>query len=103
MDQIVTTLIGAAPQLGVGGVLVILIGILIRREAQDATRHAEELKRINVSHDEELAELRQEIRDLRGEVRTLNQKLDEERDRRRRAEDSTSQLGRHRGEPPWQT
>lgn len=102
MDQIVTTLIGAAPQLGVGGVLVVLIGILIRREAQDATRHSEELKRINVSHDEELAELRNEIRDLRAEVRSLNQKLDQERDRRRRAEDSM-QPGRHRGEPPWPT
>lgn len=99
MDALVTTLIGAAPQLGVGGILLALLGLLIRREGQDrtdyraqvtdlTTRHANELARINADHDSELGELRMEIQGLRRQVDELNSKLDAERDRRRVAEDS---------------
>lgn len=108
MDAVITTLIGAAPQLGVGGILLTLLALLMRRESQDradyrtqiaelATRHADELKRINVSHDEELAELRTEIKQLRAEIHELNQKLDDERALRRAAEDSMRP--RHRRDP----
>lgn len=103
MDAVLTTLIGAAPQLGVAGILLALLGLVIRREAQDRTdyraqitelvaRHAGELTRINTSHDEELAELRKEIAGLRAQLAEVNAKLDAERDRRRAAEDSA--LGR---------
>ena len=98
MDAVITTLIGAAPQLGAGGILLALLALIIRREQQDrtdhraqitelATRHAEELKRINTAHDEELAELRTEISGLRAQVAELHTKLDAERERRRAAED----------------
>lgn len=98
MDAVLTTLIGAAPQLGVGGILLALLGLLMRRETQDradyraqitelSARHADELKRINAAHDEELAELRAEIKGLRAEINELNQRLDQERARRRAAED----------------
>lgn len=114
MDGVLTTLIGAAPQLGGAGILLLLLGLLIRRESQDradyrthithlSERHGEELKRINAAHDEELAELRKEIAGLRAQLSEVNTKLDAERDRRRAAEDSAmGQLGRHRqGDPPW--
>jgi septal ring factor EnvC (AmiA/AmiB activator) len=113
VDAVITSLIGAAP-LGVGGILLVLFGLLLRREAQDrsdyrtqiaelAKRHAAELARITTAHDAELAELREEIKGLRQQVDDLNQKLDAERDRRRAAEDSAmGQLGRHQqGNPPW--
>lgn len=114
MDAVVTTLIGAAPQLGVAGILLTLLALVIRREGQDRTdnratiaelvaRHAGELTRINGSHDEELAELRREIAGLRAQLAEVNQKLDEERDRRRNAEDSAmSRLDQRRQEGgPW--
>ena len=93
-----TALIGAAPQLGVAGVLLVLLGMVIRREGQDrsdnratitdlVTRHAAELARINGAHDAELAELRTEIAGLRVQLSEVNRKLDAERDRRRALED----------------
>ena len=113
MDAVITSLISAAP-LGAGSLLLVIIGLLIRRETQDradyrtqvselATRHAAELTRITTAHDAELAELREEIKGLRQKVLDLNSRLDAERDRRRAAEDSAmGQLGRHQqGNPPW--
>lgn len=114
MDGVVTALIGAAPQLGVAGILLALLGLVIRWGSQErsdnraevselATRHAAELSRINAAHDEELAELRREIAGLRAQLSELNTKLDAERDRRRAAEDSAmGQLQRRQqGDPPW--
>lgn len=115
MDGVITSLVGAAPQLGVAGVLLVLLGIVIRWGSQErtdnraqitdlATRHATELARINADHDAELGELRKEIAGLRAQLEEVNRKLDAERDRRRAAEDSAiGQLGRHQqGNPPWQ-
>lgn len=115
MDGVVTALIGAAPQLGVAGILLALLGLVIRWGSQErsdnraevaelAARHAAELSRINTAHDAELAELRREIAGLRGQLSELNLKLDAERDRRRAAEDSAmGQLQRRQqGDPPWQ-
>ncbi len=110
MDAVLTTLIGAAPQLGVAGILLALLGLVIRREGQDradyraqiaetVARHAGELTRINSSHDAELAELRKEIAGLRAQLAEVNAKLDAERDRRRAAEDSAmSRLDQRRQE-----
>lgn len=108
MDAVLTTLIGAAPQLGVGGILLTLLALLMRRESQDradyrtqiaelSSRHADELRRINESHDAELAELRVEIKGLRVQLDEVNRKLDEERGLRRAAEDSMRP--RHRRTP----
>lgn len=115
MDGVITSLVGAAPQLGVAGILLVLLGIVIRWGSQErtdnraqvgdlATRHAVELARINADHDAELGELRKEIAGLRAQLDEVNRKLDAERDRRRAAEDSAmGQLGRHQqGNPPWQ-
>lgn len=110
MDAVLTALIGAAPQLGVGGILLALLALLIRRESQDrtdyraqvtdlTTRHATELARINGDHDSELAELRTEIQGLRRQLDEVNQKLDAERDRRRVAEDSAMGTIQRRDEP----
>lgn len=114
MDVVLTTLIGATPQLGVAGVLLTLLVLVIRREAQDRSdnrvamtelvgRHATELARINTSHDAELAELRTEIAGLRAQLAEVNHKLDAERDRRRTAEDAAiATLDRRReGGLPW--
>jgi hypothetical protein len=115
VDAIITPLIAAAPQLGVAGVLLVFIGLLIRRETQlhleyrtrvsDLTTHyADEIRRVNTAHDEELAELRSAIAGLRAQLHELHVKLDAERDRRRAAEDSA--MGRltmrEQGDPPWQ-
>jgi hypothetical protein len=115
VDGVITSLVGAAPQLGVAGILLVLLGIVIRWGSQErtdnraqvtdlATRHAAELARINADHDAELGELRKEIAGLRAQLDEVNRKLDAERDRRRAAEDSAmGQLGRHQqGNTPWQ-
>jgi hypothetical protein len=114
VDAIVTALIGAAPQLGVAGVLLALIGLLMRRETQLhgeyrarvtalTASYADELARINTAHDVELAELRADIAAMRAQLDDVNAKLDAERERRRAAEDSA--MGglrmRDQGEPPW--
>lgn len=117
MDAVLTSLIGAAPQLGVGSILLALLGLMIRWGSQEradnrtgvaelATRHATELARINTDHDAELAELRKEIGGLRGQLEEVNRKLDAERDRRRAAEDRRRPgrdpaMGQLQGDPPW--
>ncbi len=118
MDAVLTSLIGAAPQLGVGGILLALMALLLKRETQDRAdyrteaaesraRHSGEMARINADHDAELAELRKEIAGLRAQLDEVNRKLDEERDRRRAAEDATRRppqspaLGQIGEAPPW--
>lgn len=116
MDAVLTTLIGAAPQLGVGGILLTLLALLMRRESQDRAdyraqiaeltkRHADELARINGDHDSELTELRKEIQGLRTQLDEVNRKLDDERERRRAAEDNRTMGQHHRRDPSggdWQ-
>lgn len=90
MDSVISALAAAAPQLGQLGVLVVVLGLLIRREGQTNDRHATELQRVNTARDAELTNLRQQVTALRGQLDELNRKLDEERAARRRAEDSAS-------------
>lgn len=99
MDAVLTTLIGAAPQLGGAGVLLLIIGLLLRREAQDRADYRTELTRINAAHDAELAEKHGEIKGLREQLDDVNRKLDDERAKRRAAEDNQT-MGQHRRVPP---
>lgn len=112
MDALVTSLIGAAPQLGVAGVLLVLLGLVLRWSAQERTtaredaaaaaaRHQAELARLNSDHDAELGELRDEIKALREQIDQLNIRLDAERDRRRQAEDSIGRHAQRREGPTW--
>jgi hypothetical protein len=96
VDAVLTTLIGAAPQLGGAGVLLLIIGLLLRRESQDRADYRTELTRLSAAHDQELVELRAEIKGLREQVDELNSRLDQERAKRRAAEDNP--MGRHRQE-----
>lgn len=82
-----SALVGAAPQLGPAGVLVLVLGLLLRRESQTNERHASELERLNSTHQTELKGLRTEIAGLREQVNDLGRKLDDERRARWRAED----------------
>ncbi len=88
MDAIITSILGAAPQLGVGGVLLAIMGLLLRRETQDRADYRAEIARLNADHDTELADLRKEITNLRRQVGDLNTRLDKERELRRAAEDA---------------
>lgn len=110
MDVILPGLVSAAPQLGVAGVLLVILTVVIRTSTQDRVdyrtdlaasleRHAAEVKRINVDHDAELAELRSDIRDLRRNLDDLNAALDLEREARRRAEDMAAEALRRGGRP----
>jgi Skp family chaperone for outer membrane proteins len=94
VDAVITTLIGAAPQLGGAGVLLLIITLLLRRESQDRADYRAELTRVNAAHDEELVELRAEIDRLRARLVDMESALDEERRQRRAAEDNP--MGRHR-------
>lgn len=100
MDAIIMALIAAAPQLGVGGVLLALLGLSLKWQAQErgdtrtstaalSVRHDNELRRLMGAHDAELADLRGEIKGLREQLSDVNRKLDDERERRRAAEDRT--------------
>lgn len=114
MDAIITAVVGAAPQLGVAGVLLVVLTLVLRREGQDRTdyreqlkavndRHTAEIARINASHDAELIELKNDIRDLRRQLDEVNEALDIERSRRRTAEDSALQQidSLRRGDDTW--
>ena len=90
MDALVTAVLQSAPSWGVGGLLITFIVVLIRREArvdenhvttlnQQAQLHATELERVNRTHDAEIAELNQKIKQLRVDVNDLDEQLSAER------------------------
>lgn len=97
MDAVLTAVLQSVPQLGLGGGAVVLIVLLLRREASTEERHTAELARINSAHDDELRELRDDIKALRKQVDDLQATIDLERDQRRAAEDKLAEWMRQRG------
>lgn len=97
MDAVLTAVLQSTPQLGIGGVLVVVIVLLLRREVSTEDRHASELRRVNEAHDAELRELRDDIQALRKQIGELQAAIDREREERRRAEDQVAELSRGRG------
>lgn len=96
MDAFITAVGQTAPQFGISGILITVILILLRREANAEGRHAAELERISKAHDAELGELRIDIAALRAQVKELHGTLDDERAQRRTAEDTAAQVKRAR-------
>ena len=96
MDSVIAALAGAAPQLGQLGVLVLVLALLIRREAQTNKRHASELERVHAARDKEIKGVREQVEQLRGHLDEMNQRLDAERAARRAAEDAAGYSARHR-------
>ena len=96
MDSVIAALAGAAPQLGQLGVLVLVLGLLIRREAQTNKRHASELERVHTVRDAELRGVREQVDQLRAQLDEVNRRLDAERAARRAAEDAAGYSPRHR-------
>jgi peptidoglycan hydrolase CwlO-like protein len=97
LDAVLTAVLQSTPQLGIGGVLVVVIVLLLRREVSTEDRHASELRRVNEAHDAELRELRDDIQALRKQIGELQAAIDREREERRRAEDQVAELSRGRG------
>ncbi|AEA27936.1 hypothetical protein Psed_5811 [Pseudonocardia dioxanivorans CB1190] len=92
MDGLLTSIVGAAPQLGVTGLLLAVVVLLVRREVQTSELHGIEMERQARIHDEEIAERDEEIAALRTRCDRLQERLDDEMERRRAAQDT----GRHR-------
>lgn len=88
LDALLTSVLGAAPQLGGATLLVVVLLILIKREVQTTARHGVELERVTRLHDTEMTEKDAEIRALRERADRLQVRLDEEMDLRRAAQDS---------------
>lgn len=94
MDALLTALGQKAPELGVGGLVIMLIVLLLRRESGTESRHSAEMKRITSAHDEELAEIRADVKELREKNDELERALDKERQERRRVEDELAAVRR---------
>ena len=109
MDAVLTSLGGSLPQLGVGGVLTFVVGLLVKLLVDERARHTTELDAQSARHaaeleakgrrlaDENAREAAQHVADmsdLRGELRDARKRIDElelivdlERSARREAED----------------
>jgi Skp family chaperone for outer membrane proteins len=105
VDGLSAALVAAAPQLGIGGILLALLVYVLRNASTDRgdyraaladaqQRFAAELARINTDHDDEVAALRADVNDLRRRVDVLTAALDTERRRRWEAEDTAAALRR---------
>lgn len=104
------------PQAGVAGILLAVIGVLLRQNHQDRTQYRADVARIEAraaedaqearenaardaeqarkTHSSEMAEVREELRKLRGELETQRKETDEERRKRWHAEDAAAQYRR---------
>lgn len=110
MDAVLQALITAAPQLGVAGVLLTILGLLLRQAGQDrsdyrtslaeaAKRHSSELSDREKRYNEDISDLQREVDKLRARIDQLETELDLEREARRKAEDMAAQALRGRRRP----
>lgn len=83
----VSTLAGAAPTAIPIGILLTIMGWLWKMLAQSEKRNGEYIDRINEDYNRDLQELRDEIKELKSQIHSLTQKLDEERELRRQAQE----------------
>lgn len=86
MDQLLPALVGVLPELGAGGVLALVLFIALKSQGQD-----------RADYRTQLAEERAISKALRVENESLEQKLDAERERRRKAEDDMRGRNRRPG------
>lgn len=96
MDAILPALISALPQLGGAGLALFILIIVLRSSATDRADYRTQLKAQSERHNEELDELKEDIKDLRKQVDDLNAALDLEREQRRKAEDTAAEALRRR-------
>ncbi len=82
---------------GAGAVVTLIIGWMARLLVIADRRNTAELTRVNAAHDEEMAELKADLAELRSKVDTLEERLDEERALRRAAEDRAAAAERRAG------
>lgn len=82
---------------GAGAVVTGIIGWMARLLVIADRRNTAELKRVNDAHDEEMAELKADLAELRSKVDYLEERLDEERELRRAAEDRAAAAERRAG------
>ncbi|TDP97639.1 hypothetical protein [Labedaea rhizosphaerae] len=83
MGAVLDGLAQSAPQLGVGGIVLFLFARLLRRESVSDQRHTVELTSVHA---------RREAAEARGD--RLQERLDEEMERRRALEDELAQCRR---------
>ena len=103
--EFLPTLLGALPDLGVAGVVLVVMIVGQKILAGERTYFTEERKLYRAEAREDRAELKAEIRDLKAENLTLEDRVDEER-AKRRADDTEAlpvvrpiSQGRHDAEP----
>ncbi|GAA1970142.1 hypothetical protein [Amycolatopsis minnesotensis] len=72
---------------GIGVLVMGIIGWMARLLVTSDRRYTAELSRLNRAHDEEIAELKADLAELRDAVDQLHARVDEERELRRAAED----------------
>lgn len=92
-------LIGALGQLGPIGLALIILVIMWALNRQSSKTYREqldayklEIKRLNDAHDEELTELRTEMRSLRNDIKELREELKVSDEKRRAAEELAHNL-----------
>lgn len=120
VDGILSALGGGLPQLGVGGLLAFVIGLLVKLLIDERTRHTTELDALSTRHAKELeskgerlgaensreaaqhvadmTDLRAELRGARTRIEELELTVDLERADRRKAEDAAARALRGRRE-----
>lgn len=98
MDAVLTAVLQSSGPLAGGVSAVAIIVLLLRRESATEERHTAELTRLRAAHDDELGELRADIKALRKQVDDLQTTIDLERDQRRAAEDKLAEWMRRRGD-----
>lgn len=79
MDTFLTAALSALPSLGIYAGFGWVLLLLLRREGSAEERHAKELDRLRKAHDEELEELRTDVRNERAARRVAEQERDEAR------------------------
>lgn len=92
-----TDILGAIPTVGPYGILLLIIIYLMKLLLGSDSRHSAELERVNKAHDDELGELRADLKELRERVDQLTKIIEDERKLRYLAEEEAHKLRLERG------
>ena len=78
-NDTLSMLIGALPTLGPVGMVLLILGYVVKQWLNSDARYRAELQRMSEAHDIEMKEVREELKQVKQELNDLRNELQEER------------------------
>lgn len=101
MDGVLSAIAGALPQLGLGGIVTFVCGLLVKLLLDERGSRRAEVEGLMQRHASELSAVSERLEAARRRIEELETAVDLEREARRRAEDEAARLRRELESRGW--